>query len=130
TNPPRPEPPRPDKADPPTAEALAKFWAMLSEGETAEEFGEAFDALTRHDPGRVAEYLIRWKNPKKDWRDVDRGYVLGSYFAWRCGKDRKVHLAALAGASDPFVRVAGAVYLCFEDADAGTAALKKLTALD
>ena len=56
--------------------------------------------------------------------------MFGSYFAWRCGADRKKHLAALSGAKEPLVRVAGAVYLCYEDAEAGTAALNKLTALE
>jgi hypothetical protein len=120
----------PAKDEPPGRETLAKLRAALAEGETADDFGKAFEVLTRHDPGAVAAHLIAWTNPNKDWRDVDRGYVLGSYFAWRCGADRKKHLAALSGAKDPFVRVAGAVYLCYEDAEAGTAALKKLTALE
>jgi hypothetical protein len=104
--------------------------AALADGPKHDDFGKAFEALTRHDPGAVAEYLVAWKNPNEDWRDADRGYVIGSYFAWRCGKDRAKHLAALSSAKDPFVRVAGAVYLCYEDADAGTAALKKLTHLE
>ena len=120
----------PDKDAPPAADELARLRKALAGGPGAEGFGKAFDTLTRHDPGPVADFLIGWKNPQSDWRDADRGYVLGSYFAWRCGRDRAKHLAALTGAADPFVRAAGAVYLGFEDADAGTAALKKLTALD
>ena len=84
--------------------------------------------LTRHDPGPVVEFLVAWVNPNQDWRDKDQGYAFGSYFAWRCGKDRRKHLAALSEAKDPFIRVAGAVYLCFEDLEAGTAALKRATA--
>ena len=99
----------------------------LARGERAEGFGEAFEILTRHDPGPVVEFLVAWMNPNQDWRDKDRGYALGSKFAWRCGKDRQKHLAALAGAKDPFIRVAGAVYLCFDDTEAGTAALKRMT---
>ena len=76
------------------------------------------------------KYLVAWMNPNQGWRDADRGYVLGSYFGVRCGKDRRKHFAALSEAKDPFVRVAGAVYLCFEDATAGTAALKRMTAVD
>jgi hypothetical protein len=129
-----PAPPRkaepPAKDEPPSAEKLAQLRAALKEGEKSEDFGDAFELLTRHDPGAVAGYLIAWVNPNKDWRDTDRGYVFGSYFAWRCGQDRAKHLAALSGAKDPYVRVAGAVYLCYEDAEAGTAALKKLTPLE
>lgn len=119
-----------DRAAAPSADELARQRKILAAGPGAEGFGEAFELLTRHDPGPVAEFLAGWKNPEADWRDADRGYVLGSYFAWKCGRDRAAHLAALTKAADPFVRVAGAVYLCFEDLDAGTAALKKLVALD
>jgi hypothetical protein len=126
--PPKGAPPAKEKV--PGAEELAKLRKALAAGEEAEGFGEAFQVLTGHDPGAVAAYLVGWQNPNKDWRDTDRGYVLGSYFAWRCGTDRKKHLTALSGAKDPFVRVAGAVYLCYEDVEAGTVALKKLTALE
>jgi hypothetical protein len=129
-----PAPPRKVESPPepkaPGAEELAKLRKALVAGPEDDDFGKAFEALTVHAPGPVADYLIGWTNPNKEWRDADRGYVLGSYFAWRCGKDRKKHLAALADAKDPFVRVAGAVYLCYEDVDAGTAALKKLTSLE
>ncbi|HEV3165735.1 MAG TPA: hypothetical protein VGZ22_17030, partial [Isosphaeraceae bacterium] len=76
------------------------------------------------------EFLVAWKSPNQDWRDKDRGYTLGSFFAWRCGKDRRKHLASQSEARDPFIRVAGAVYLCFEDIEAGTAALKRTTAVE
>ena len=114
----------------PSGRELANLRRTLARGEKAEGFGEAFEILTRHDPGPVVEFLVAWMNPNQDWRDKDRGYALGSYFAWRCGKDRQKHLAAVSGAKDPFIRVAGAVYLCFEDAEAGTAALKRMTAVD
>jgi hypothetical protein len=120
----------PDKDAVPDAGELARLRKVVAGGPGAEEFGEAFEALTRHDPGAVAEFLVGWRKKEAEWQDADRGYVLGSYFAWKCGRDRATHLAALTKAVDPFVRVAGAVYLCFEDLDAGTAALKKLTALD
>jgi hypothetical protein len=114
----------------PSAGKLADLRKALAKGEDAEGFGEALETLTRHDPEPVVNYLVAWNNPNQGWRDKDRGYVLGSYFGMRCGKDRKKHLAALSEAKDPFVRVAGAVYLCFEDANAGTAALKRMTAVD
>jgi hypothetical protein len=114
----------------PSDQELVDFKKALLRGERSGQFGAAFDVLTRHDPRPVAQYLVGWTNTAQDWHDKDRGYALGSYFAWRCGKDRQRHLAALAEARDPFIRVAGAVYLCFEDAQAGTAALERLTALD
>ncbi len=120
----------PAKEQAPSAQELASARKSLAGGEKAAGFGEAFETLTRHDPGPVVEYLVAWINPNQDWRSKDQGYVLGSYFAWRCGKDRKKHLAALSEAKDPFIRVAGAVYLSFEDATAGTAALSRLTAVD
>ena len=75
----RPKPEVPDKPEPPAAE-LAKLREALAGGPEADGFGEAFDTLTRHDPGPVAAYPVAWKNPNKEWRDADRGYVLGSYF--------------------------------------------------
>jgi len=45
---------------------------------------------------------------------------MGSFFAWRCTGDRPLYLRMLATrAKDPFVRVAGATYLCFEDEQEG-----------
>jgi hypothetical protein len=40
------------------------------------------------------------------------------------------HLSTLLSAKDPFIRVAGAVYLCFEDLEAGTKALVELSKLE
>ncbi len=120
----------PDKEPAPSGQELANLRRTLAGGEKAEGFGEAFGTLTRHDPGPVAEFLVAWVNPDQDWRNKDQGYALGSYFARRCGKDRRKHLASLSEAKDPFIRIAGAVYLCFEDVEAGTAALKRTTAVD
>lgn len=127
--------PPPKMADPdpvPTAAVLADLRRALAAGPAAGEasFGEAFLALTRHDPGPAAEYLLTWRNPGTDWRDADRGYVLGSYFGWRCGRDRAAHLTRLLAAADPYVRVAAAVYLGYEDPAAGVAALRRFTALE
>ena len=114
----------------PDAAKLAKLREALAKGERGKSMGEAFEVLPKHDPGAMADYLIKWQNPNESWRDRDQGYVLGSYFAWKCGGDRKKHLTVLLGAKDPFIRVAGAVYLCFEDAEAGTRALGELSKLD
>jgi hypothetical protein len=119
-----------EEEKPPTEASRMKLRKTLAAGDEAEGFGEAIEILTRYDPSPVAEYLVAWTNPAKTWRDADMGYVLGSYFAWRCGKDRQKCLSTLLLAKDPFIRVAGAVYLCFEDAEAGPAALKGLFALE
>jgi hypothetical protein len=66
------------------------------------EFGRALDVLSLHDPGAVVHFLQGFKNNSSDWRS--QGYVLGSYFGWRCGRDRARHLEALSRASDPFIR--------------------------
>lgn len=118
-----------DKAKPLSEADLDKLRQAIAEGETAAQFGEAMTILTRQDPGPVAEWLVKWKNPNRTWRDADRGYAMGSYFAWRCGAERKKHLTRLLDAQDPYIRVAGGVYLCFEDPGAGNVALKELTKL-
>jgi hypothetical protein len=120
----RPAPPRP-----PTAAELARLKDAVSGKPDSREFFEAFDTLTRFDPGPAAAFLVRWQSDPEEWRTQDLGYVLGSYYGWKCGKDRVRHLRTLLTAKDPHVRVAGAVYLCFEDRADGTAALRKLTAL-
>jgi hypothetical protein len=120
----------PARKEPPTETDLEKWRKALVVGPSDKGFGAACYNLTRHDPGPVVEYLLAWTNPSKEWRDADNGYVLGSEFACLCEKERKKHLTALLGAKDPYIRVAGAVYLCFEDLDTGKAELKKLTALE
>jgi len=106
----------------PSAEALSKLHQSL----TRDSDQRAVAILARHEPATVADYLLTWKNPDRFWRDSDLGYVLGSLFAHYCGQDRALHLKTLLEAQDPFVRVAGAVYLCFEDEKAGMLALAGL----
>lgn len=94
------------------------------------DIGEAIEVLTVQEPAVVAAYLVKWVNPEKDWWDHDSGYPLGSYFAWRCGKDREANLRTLLKAHDPWIRVAGAVYLFFEDREAGIRELQRLQSLE
>ena len=117
------------REQPPPAQKLAELRKALAAGPESEQFGEAFDVLTRHDSAAVADYLVRWVNPNKDWWDTDYGYVLGSYFAHACGKDRGANLQKLFAARDPFIRVAGAVYLCFESRELCLPKLEELSAL-
>jgi hypothetical protein len=102
---------------------LRQFRATLAAGPRAERFGHAFTELSRHDPAAVADFLVG----AKDLRDA---YVLSSTFAVLCLSDRAKYFKALLAAKVPYVRVAAAVYLCYEDEEAGVAALKKLTALE
>lgn len=87
----------------------------------------AFDRLCVCDPDTAIELLL--DGSLIDPRGVaginpDQGYVLGSYFAWRCGKDRRRHLRSLLSASDPSIQVAGATYLCFESEHEGIRELR------
>lgn len=104
--------------------------AILTAKEKSREWGKAFNTLTVHRPAAVRDYLVAWVNPRENWRDENLGYVLGSYFAWKCGVERKEHLIALLAAKSAYVRVAGAVYLCFEDRELGMRELEKLLALE
>ena len=106
----------------PSAEALSKLHQSL----TRDSDPRTMAILARHEPTTVADYLLTWKNPDRFWSDSDLGYVLGSLFAYYCGQDRALHLKTLLEAQDPFVRVAGAVYLCYEDEKAGMLALARL----
>ena len=133
---PQSEPPRKPDAplSRPSAAELDKMRALLARAPKAEddpsyEVGRALETLTLYDPAAVARYLVGWQNRDASWRGADQGYVLGSYFAWRCGGERAVHLRRLAAARDPYIRVAGAVYLCFESKTEGMAALRELTSL-
>jgi hypothetical protein len=114
----------------PTERELRQLRKELANGPSAQRFDNIFPLLTAHDPGPMAEYLAKWINPNRERWDRDRGYVLGSYFGWRCGKDRAKHLRTLFGARDPYIRVAGAVYLCFENRELGTAKLKEFSRLE
>lgn len=118
-----------DKEETPTAKQLEDARAAFARGDNDKKFGEAFELLTRHDPAPVVAYLKAWRNRDADWRDTDRGYIFGSYFAYRCGKEREANLLALTGAEDPFIRVAGAVYLTFENAALGASKLEELSKL-
>jgi hypothetical protein len=118
------------KSKPPANGQLVHLRAMLNKPAPNQELDDALEILSVHDPEPVADYLAKWVNPNKDWRDQDLGYSLGSYFAWRCGRNRKQNLVKLLSAKDDFVRVAGAVYLCFEDRELGLQKLEELSRLD
>jgi hypothetical protein len=91
----------------------------------AQQYQKAFETLAVYDPGFVASYLAEW-SPEPGESRVSEGYGLGSFFGWRCGRDRATHMRRLLKAKDPYVRVAGAIYLSFEDESEGVRALRKL----
>jgi hypothetical protein len=126
-------PDEPARAAPkaPGEKELSKFRKVLKKPDSQQDgsFHEAFSALTEHDPAAVAAFLVNWENKGTDWQDKEMGYQLGSYFGHECGKDRRENLAKLLGAKDNWIRVAGAVYLTFEDREAGLAELRKLQSL-
>ncbi|HEX7078042.1 MAG TPA: hypothetical protein VF363_06460 [Candidatus Eisenbacteria bacterium] len=119
---------------PPTPSALTRWRARLAADSTGHpehglEESEAFVALTKFEPERVAQYLVRW-HPRDVEREGDGlGLTLGGYFAAFCGRDRARLLSSLLRAEDPYIRVSAAVYLCFEDEVAGQAALRDLMPL-
>jgi hypothetical protein len=51
---------------------------------------------------------------------------MGSFFAWRCPRNRAAFMRRLLRAKDPYVRVAGAIYLSFENEREGIRALQDL----
>ena len=106
-----------------TKDDLDSMRAALAEGPEGLDFGIAFELLIELDPTAVADYLVTWESEGEDWDQADLGYGLGSYFAWKCKGDRKAHLTRLLSAADPYVRACAATYLCFEDEEAGVAAL-------
>jgi hypothetical protein len=129
-----------DDEKPPTATELANARKLLTGNPTEDQFYQLFEMMTRHDPEPVAAYLARWIDPESKRSNGDtfvlsaqsgsnRGYILGSYFAWRCGKDRERHLQTLLAARDPFIRTAGAVYLCYENKELGMTKLREMAKL-
>jgi hypothetical protein len=101
----------------------------LTSRNSSRGFDEAVQRLSLHDPAVVTEFLLDWECPRDLRIDPSFAYAVASYFAWKCGGDRVKHLSALLGAREPFVRVAGAVYLAFEDENRGREELRKLSEL-
>jgi hypothetical protein len=90
---------------------------------------EAFIWLTEHDPGSIVEFFEQETVPlPRSWTNPS-AYNLAAYFGWRCNSDRARWFERLLGARDPVARVAGAVYLAYEDTLRGTRALREFTAL-
>jgi hypothetical protein len=95
----------------------------------SEEGYEAMHLLTVHAPEVVADKLLTWRPAAKKYGNEYESYSVGSVFCFVCGKDREAQFRKLLKAEMPYIRVAAAVYLCFENAEAGKQALKELCAV-
>ncbi len=89
---------------------------------------QAFETLSVHDPEFVATYLTKWI-PGPDTRYDGEGYGLGSFFGWRCGRSRAAYMRRLLQAKDPYIRVAAAIYLSFENESEGVRTLRSFMEL-
>jgi hypothetical protein len=121
---------KPEEPPPATAEKLKEMRTWLQGKPTEEQIGELMWFLTAQDPGPLAEWLARWEPEADGPFGSDQGYGMASWFAWKCGSDRGANLKKLLAAKDPCVRVAGAVYLCYEDEAAGREALRACMKLE
>ena len=120
--------PEPEAA--PAEERLAQLRTEFGKGkDDREEFWEAFQVLTEHDPEPVAKWLLKWRPKRDHWSSDERPYFVGSYFCFKCGKERAKNLECLLGATENGIKVSAAVYLCFEDAAKGEKALREYTKL-
>jgi hypothetical protein len=122
----------PDKQGPTKAQLDA--WRELVAGKGGKkDVAEARDGLLMYDPAPLCQELVKWvpdeENVNIRLRRAENVWARASYFAWRCGQEREKNLKLLLTAKEPIVRVAGAVYLCFEDEKAGMKELAKLTEL-
>jgi hypothetical protein len=110
-----------------SAERIEEARKTFQANEWGPKRSEVFDILVKHDPALVAEALLSWTSLNK-WGEVtELGYEAGSAFCFQCGKNRAENFTKLLTAKDPYVRVAAAVYLCFEDKQAGLRELQKLS---
>jgi hypothetical protein len=113
----------------PTRLELAKMKRRLIATGDLEKVSDTLEPLLESDPHPLALWLQRWSNRRKDWRSASLGYELGSWFGHFCKKDRAINLMTLLSAKDPFIRVAAAIYLTFDDEPAANKALAKLSDL-
>lgn len=119
-------PPKPGEQE---LAALRKVFAAGFKSGNKEDYSKAKDILHAHDPGPFFKELLTWE-PEKPIRRIEMFHAKASYAAWRCAQDREKHLKMLLEAREPIVRVAGAVYLCFDNEKAGKEELAKLTKLE
>ena len=126
------------KVKKPSTEKLEWLQTELAKDRRFPGIGQAFRTLTAHSPESLSQHLRLWVNPQGEfnaWEEGEfiaweEGYALGSYFGWKCGSERKKHFQTLMQAEDDYIRVAGAVYLSFEDSALGMRHLEQLQNLE
>lgn len=118
-----------EKSVKPTESEFAEMKKDLFSKKNNRNKDRAFRNLSKYKPEVVVEYLCNWTNPKNSWRDVNLGYVFGSFFAVISEKNRKEFFIKLLKAKNDYIKTSAAVYLCFEDKKQGLTALKKLIQL-
>jgi hypothetical protein len=122
-------PPRPSDAGLDSMRTLLRTPAqpdLRKAYQTIQGTRHAFETLTAYDPEFLASYLTDWI-PQRGQETA--GYGMGSFFAWRCAPNRVTYMRRLLRARDPYVRVAGAIYLSFENEPEGIRALRDFTDL-
>lgn len=87
------------------------------------EFDQAFATAIRFQPEIVVDWLLRFDHEIDRPYSASIAYRLISHFAIRVERDRAKHFARLLEAKDPFIRAGAAIYLAFEDEEAGRRAL-------
>lgn len=104
--------------------------ARLLRDDAHPRWHEALSILTENAPRTVVSFLRGWE-PRigRDWREADRAYVVASYFCSYCPEEREGNFLELTRGRNPYVRVAGAVYLAYENLPKGIAILKGLERL-
>jgi len=117
--------------DPPSPADLPRLRLGLWTKWRGGDFTRAFETLSIYDCDSLTNFLAHtWANLEESPFDADAGHALGSYLSWKCEGDRARHLRTLCRARDPFVRVAGAIYLSFEEKEEGLRQLREMTYLD
>jgi len=110
--------------------ARAQLNQEITKDASTGKLWDAFFYLCQEDPDYLAEWLREWTNPELEGRERRLGYNLGSIFGIHCETNRERNFKRLLNADDPYIRVAGAIYLAYEDESAGINALQELTNLD
>jgi hypothetical protein len=114
----------------PSSDSLNALREILQGSARKREFARAFEMLSVHDPEAVYSFLLDWKPLVEEPAYPEWGYEYGSYFAWRCQRDRQRYLRGLTKAADAYVRVAAAVYLELEKPGTAVGTLEEFSRLE
>jgi hypothetical protein len=132
-----------DSISTPSASELKQYQKVYFDYYTSGDYDEneaerawfAYRILCRYAPDIFSDKLITQdpKTPKWRWEDGPyadglEGYRSATRFAKHCG-DQSAQFKKLLKAKDPYIRTVGAVYLSFEDHEAGMIALRECAEL-